>query len=79
ANAGVQVVGSMYTDAGNTLQRPSYALVNAGLRWQPDAQTTVALRVYNLFDKVYAVSAPYSGQWLLGMPRTAELSVNVKF
>jgi iron complex outermembrane receptor protein len=79
ANAGVQMVGSMYTDAANTQQRPSYALVNAGLRWTPDARTTVALRVYNLFDKVYAVSAPYSGQWLLGMPRTAELSVNVKF
>ncbi|MBR1217681.1 TonB-dependent siderophore receptor [Bradyrhizobium sp. U87765 SZCCT0131] len=79
ANAGVQVVGAMYTDAANTLQRPSYALVNAGLRWTPDARTTVALRIYNIFDKVYAVSAPYNGQWLLGMPRTAELSVNVKF
>lgn len=79
AHAGVQMVGSMYSDNANTLQRPSYALVNAGLRWTPDARTTVALRVYNLFDKAYAESSPYTNQWLLGRPRTAELSVNVKF
>jgi iron complex outermembrane receptor protein len=78
-NGGVQIVGRTFSDDANTLLRPAYTVVNGGLRWKPDERTTVALRVYNLFDTVYAVAAPYTGQWLLGMPRTAEVSVNVKF
>jgi iron complex outermembrane recepter protein len=77
--SGVQMVGRTFSDNSNTLLRPGYAVVNGGIRWKPDARTTVAFRVYNLFDTVYATSAPYAGQWLLGMPRTAEVSINVKF
>ncbi|MGY4318181.1 TonB-dependent receptor [Bradyrhizobium sp. JR3.5] len=76
---GVQIVGAMYSDLANTQLRPGYNVVNGGIRWKPDDRTTVAFRVYNLFDKVYAVTSNGTGQWLLGMPRTAELSVNVKF
>jgi iron complex outermembrane receptor protein len=54
-------------------------LVNAGLQWKPDVNTTVSLRVYNLFDKIYATSSYSDNQWMLGMPRTAQLAVNVKF
>ena len=78
ANAGVQLVGDTWADNANTLVRPAYNVVNAGLMWKPDAQQTFALRVYNLFDTVYATSGNTT-QWLLGMPRTAELSYNVKF
>ena len=77
-NGGVQMVGNTFADNANTLTRPSYTLVNAGLQWRPDAKTTMALRVYNLFDTIYATGGPTT-QWLLGMPRTAELSLNVKF
>jgi hypothetical protein len=42
-------------------------------------RTTFALRIYNLLNTVYATSPPYPGQWMLGMPRTAELSINEKF
>lgn len=76
---GVQFVGQMYSDLANTQLRPGYNVVNGGIRWKPDDRTTVAFRVYNLFDKVYAVTSNGTGQWLLGMPRTAELSVNLKF
>ena len=76
---GVQIVGRTFSDNANTLLRPGYGVVNGGIRWRPDPRTTVAFRLYNLFDTVYATSAPYTGQWLLGMPRTAEVSVNVKF
>jgi iron complex outermembrane receptor protein len=78
AYGGVQMVGETFADNANTLSIPSYAIVNGGLRWKPDPKTTVALRVYNLFDKVYATSGD-TGQWLLGTPRTVELAVNVKF
>jgi len=75
---GFQIVGKSFADNANTLSIPAYAIVNGGLRWKPDPRTTVALRLYNLFDKVYATSGD-TGQWLLGTPRTAELSINVKF
>lgn len=78
ANAGVQFVGRTYADAANTLSRPAYNVVNAGLQWKPYANTTVALRVYNVFDTVYTTSGGTT-QWMLGMPRTAQLSANVKF
>jgi iron complex outermembrane receptor protein len=78
ANAGIQIVGKTYADNANTVAMPSYNVVNAGVQWKPDPNTTVSFRVYNLFDTLYATSG-YSNQWLLGMPRTAQLAVNVKF
>jgi iron complex outermembrane recepter protein len=77
-NGGVQIIGKTFADNANTLTRPSYTIVNAGVQWKPDARTTLALRAYNLFDTIYATGGPTT-QWLLGMPRTAELSLNVKF
>jgi iron complex outermembrane receptor protein len=79
ANAGVQIVGKTYADNANTLEMPNYTLVNAGVQWKPDTNTTVSLRVWNLFDKIYATSSYSDNQWILGMPRTAQLAVNVKF
>jgi len=79
ANAGIQIVGKTYSDSANTMARPAYNVVNAGVQWKPDPNTTVSIRVYNLLDTVYATSANGTGQWLLGMPRTAQLAVNVKF
>jgi len=79
AYGGVQIVGRRFSDNANTQVLPAYAVVNGGVRWKADQRTTFALRVYNLFDTVYATSAPYPGQWMLGMPRTAEVSMNVKF
>lgn len=78
AYAGIQIVGKRYGDNANTVEMPAYDVVNAGLQWKPDLNTTMSLRVYNLFDKVYATSGNAT-QWLLGMPRTVQLAVNVKF
>jgi iron complex outermembrane receptor protein len=78
ANAGVQIVGKTYADNANTVTRPAYNIVNAGVQWKPDPNTTVSFRVYNLFDEIYTTSGGTT-QWLLGMPRTAQLAVNVRF
>ncbi|MES2031559.1 MAG: TonB-dependent siderophore receptor [Pseudomonadota bacterium] len=78
ANAGLQIIGKRFADNANTLEMPAYNVVNAGLQWKPDVNTTVSLRIYNLFDTVYATSGG-TNQWLLGMPRTAQFAVNVKF
>ncbi|HUN96765.1 MAG TPA: TonB-dependent receptor [Bradyrhizobium sp.] len=79
AYGGVQIVGRSFANNANTQILPAYTVVNGGVRWKADERTTFAFRVYNLFDTVYATSAPYPGQWMLGMPRTAEVSMNVKF
>ncbi|UWU78221.1 TonB-dependent siderophore receptor [Bradyrhizobium huanghuaihaiense] len=78
ANAGVQIVGKTYADNANTVTRPAYNIVNTSVLWKPDLNTTVSFRIYNLFDEVYTTSGGTT-QWLLGMPRTAQLAVNVKF
>jgi iron complex outermembrane receptor protein len=78
ANAGIQIVGKAYADAANTLARPAYNVINAGVQWKPDVNTTVSMRVYNLFDEIYATGGG-TNQWMLGMPRTAQMAVNVKF
>jgi iron complex outermembrane recepter protein len=78
ADTGVQIVGREWSDNANTMARPAYTVVNAGVQWKPDANTTLSLRAYNLFDTVYATSGTTT-QWLLGMPRTAMLSLNEKF
>jgi len=80
ANAGIQIVGKRYGDNANTAaaEMPSYNVVNAGVQWKPDLNTTVSFRVYNVFDTVYATSGN-ANTWMLGMPRTAQLAVNVKF
>ncbi|KRR11241.1 TonB-dependent receptor [Bradyrhizobium jicamae] len=78
AYAGVQIVGKTYADNANTMTRPAYNIVNAGVQWKPDINTTVSFRVYNLFDEVYTTSGGTT-QWMLGMPRTAQLAVNVRF
>ena len=74
----MQIVGRQWSDSANTVSRDAYTVVNGGLQWKPDANTTVSLRVYNLFDMVYATSGSTT-QWLLGMPRTVMLSLNEKF
>ena len=78
ADAGVQIVGKEWSDNANTQARSAYTVVNAGVQFKPDANTTLSLRVYNLFDTVYATSGTTT-QWLLGMPRTAMISLNEKF
>lgn len=75
---GLQYVGSMYVNEANTAERPAYSVVNAGVQWAPTPKTTVALRVFNLFNETYAV-AGNANQWLLGQPFTAELSASVRF
>jgi iron complex outermembrane recepter protein len=75
---GVQIVGDTWADNADTVKRPSYSVVNMGLQWKPYENTTISVRVYNLFDTVYATSGGTT-QWLLGRPRTGEIALNVKF
>ena len=81
ARVGLQNVGRVFSDFGNTAPRPGYNLVNLGLDHQVTANSRLSLRVYNLFDKVYAISGNavngVGTNWLLGRPRSFEVAYSV--
>ncbi|MDQ0442392.1 iron complex outermembrane receptor protein [Methylobacterium persicinum] len=83
ARVGLQNVGQVYSDFGNTARRPAYTLVNLVLDHQVTAQSRLSLRVYNLFDKVYAISGNavdgVGTNWLLGRPRSFEVAYTVSW
>jgi len=80
AEFGVRYVGARQVDAANSRKIGSYTVADAGVSWQANPSLKLALRAYNLADRKYAVSFSNSGnQWLLGRPRSVELSALVNF
>jgi iron complex outermembrane recepter protein len=81
ARIGLQNVGTTYSDFGNTARRPAYNLVNLVLDHQVTADSRLSMRVYNLFDKVYAVSGDavngVGNKWQLGRPLSVEVAYTV--
>ncbi|MDP4025445.1 TonB-dependent siderophore receptor [Methylobacterium sp. NEAU 140] len=81
ARVGLQNVGQVYSDFGNTARRPAYNLVNVVLDHQVTVDSRLSLRVYNLFDKVYAISGNavngVGTNWLLGRPLSVEVAYTV--
>jgi iron complex outermembrane receptor protein len=78
AYAGVQWIGSIYNNPANTLKRPSSTVVNMGLSYDVDDKSEIALRVFNVFDEVYATGGG-STKWQLAPPRSAEISYRIKY
>jgi len=80
AEFGVRYVGPRQVDAANSRKIGSYTVADAGVSWQANPSLKLALRAYNLADRKYAVSFSNGGnQWLLGRPRSVELSALVNF
>ena len=81
ARVGLQNVGQVFSDFSNTARRPAYNLVNLVLDRQVTETSRLSLRVYNLFDKVYAISGNavngVGTNWLLGRPRSVEVAYTV--
>ncbi|BEP54283.1 TonB-dependent receptor [Variovorax sp. V118] len=80
AELGVRHVGARQVDAANTRRIGSYTVADAGVSWQANPSLKLALRAFNLADRKYPVSFSNGGnQWLLGRPRSFELSAFVTF
>jgi iron complex outermembrane receptor protein len=80
ADFGVRYVGPRQVDSANSRKIGSYTVADAGVSWQASQSLKLALRAYNLADRRYAVSFSNGGnQWLLGRPRSFELSALVNF
>ncbi|WP_232631205.1 TonB-dependent receptor [Methylobacterium sp. Leaf118] len=81
ARVGVQHVGAVFSDFANTVRRPDYTLVNLGLDHQVTPASRLSLRVFNLFDRVYATDGNGANgvgtSWYLGRPRTVEVAYTI--
>lgn len=79
AQAGLRYVGRRFSDDANRFRMPAHVVVDGGLSYSFTPKLAVDFRVYNLFDKEYATSAYNDEQWLLGRPRSVDLSVRARF
>lgn len=75
---GLHHVGAAYTDSANTVTRPSYTVVNAGVQWRATDRAVMDLNVVNLTDRVYANNGGRT-QMHLAPGRTVNLSVHMDF
>jgi TonB-dependent siderophore receptor len=79
ARAGLRYVGKRFTDNANQLELPSYKVIDAGVDWAPTPQLALTAALRNVTDEVYGVAAYTTSQWILGQPRTAELTARYRF
>lgn len=78
ARIGVRYVGRTYSDNANTFRVPAYAVVDGALSYAVTDNVAVDVRLYNAFDKDYATTTYNDEQWMLGRPRSVDLSVRVR-
>jgi iron complex outermembrane receptor protein len=77
---GLRYVGARFTNNANTVFMPSYNTLDVGVKYDLTPKTSVSLRIANAFDRIYATSSTNAGaQWLLGAPRSVELTFNGRF
>jgi iron complex outermembrane receptor protein len=79
ARAELRYVGKTYSDDANTFRIPAYAVIDAGVSYALTPRVAIDLRVYNLFDKDYAVTSYNDEQWILGRPRSVDVAVRARF
>lgn len=79
ARAGLRYVGRSYSDSANTFRVPAYAVVDGGIGYAITPQVALDMRIYNLFDKDYATTTYNDEQWILGRPRSVDVSVRARF
>lgn len=78
ALAGMRYVGSRYTNTTNTSELGSYTATDASVHWQLRPDTRISIQGFNVFDRLYAQSV-WSGQAVLGRPRSLEVSASLSF
>lgn len=79
ARAGLRYVGKRYSDNRNTFRVPAYTVVDASLSYALTDNVAVDLRIYNLFDRDYAVTTYNDEQWILGRPRSIDVAFRASF
>lgn len=76
---GLRYVGPTFSDNANAYRVPAYAAVDGGMSYAVTPNVALSVRVYNLFDKDYATTTYNDEQWILGRPRSLDVSVRAHF
>ncbi len=79
---GLRSVGRRYWDNANTSTIPAYTVLDAGLRKQLAPKVAVDLYLFNLTNKLYGTDVYFNAfapQWMLGVPRSAEVALTFGF
>lgn len=79
AALGARYVGLRQGNTANTTSLPSYTLLDGSLHWSASARLALNLAVKNLADRDYALSGSGGVRWLMGAPRTVELTARLGF
>lgn len=79
ARLGLRYVGKTYSDNANRFRVPAYTVVDGGISFAVTTNVAANLRVYNLFDRVYATTTYNDEQWLLGRLRSIDVSISARF
>jgi iron complex outermembrane receptor protein len=79
AGLGARHVGLRQSNAANTAHLPAYTVLDASLAWRHSDALSLALAVRNLADRDYALSGSGGVRWLLGAPRTVQLTARTSF
>ena len=79
---GLRSVGRRYWDNANTSTIPGYTVLDGGIRKRLTRQVAIDLYLYNLTNALYGTDVYFNAfapQWMLGVPRSAELAFSFGF
>jgi iron complex outermembrane receptor protein len=79
ARAGLRYVGRRYSDNANRFRVPGYTTLDATLSYAVTPHLAVDIHAYNLVDQNYAISTYNNQQWVLGRPRSVDVSLRAIF
>lgn len=78
-DAGLRYIGERYSDAANTRRMPSYVVVDASGRYNLTENSSIAVNLRNLVDKLYVQNSYSTTQWVLGEPRSVSVTLEQRF
>lgn len=79
AGVGARMVGKRYADNANTSAMPGYTVYDANIAWHANRHTTLRVNARNLTDKLYASTFYDTEQFILGAPRSLELTAEFRY
>jgi iron complex outermembrane receptor protein len=75
----LRYVGRRFTDNGNQFRVPAYTVVDLSATYALTQNIGVDVRVFNLFEADYAEATYGDEQWILGRPRSFDVSLRASF
>jgi iron complex outermembrane receptor protein len=75
----LRYVGRRFSDNANRFRVPAYTVVDLSATYALSEHVGLDLRLYNVFDEAYAETTYNDQQWILGRPRSVDVSLRASF